>query len=372
MSNQPPLTLARGEQPSVGAPAKGKAAPVRARRSMRKPLLIFVGLAVIAAAIAAWLVLRKPALPEGFAGGNGRLEANQLYVSTKYPGRIAEVMFNEGDTVEAGQVVARMDTSALEAQLREAEAQVVAMQENRRVAQTQVAVKQADYDFARKQNTRSQALVAGGGVSRREAEVDEASMLSTRAQLAGSRAQVAQAASTIVAAQATADRLRAEIKDAVLLAPIRGRVETRLAEPGEVLSAGGRVFSVNDLSDVYMYVYLPERVTGKVPIGSEARIVLDAAPQYPIRAVVSYVSPMAQFTPKTVETEEERHNLTFRVKLQIDKARLRQVEPLVKFGLPGMGYVRSDQSKAWPEDLQPKANVPADLWKPTGAAKAGG
>jgi HlyD family secretion protein len=197
-------------------------------------------------------------------------------------------------------------------------------------------------------------------------------MLSTRAQLAGSRAQVAQAGSTIIAAQATADRLRAEIKDAVLLAPIRGRVETRLAEPGEVLNAGGRVFTINDLSDVYMYVYLPESVTGKVPLGSEARIVLDAAPQYPIRAIVSYVSPVAQFTPKTVETAEERHNLTFRVKLQVPKERLRQFEPLVKVGLPGMGYVRSKGDVAWPDKLQPKANVPADLWKPTGASASGG
>jgi HlyD family secretion protein len=115
-----------------------------------------------------------------------------------------------------------------------------------------------------------------------------------------------------------------------------------------------------------MYVYLPEEVTGKVPLGSEARIVLDAAQQYPIRAVVSYVSPMAQFTPKTVETAEERHNLTFRVKLQLDKNRLREFEPLVKFGLPGMGYVRFTKAD-WPENLRPKANVPADLWKPTGA-----
>lgn len=368
MTNAAPVSVAPGAKPGVSSsPGKTQARP---RRSIRGPLILMIGLAVVAAAVA-YFLLRKPALPAGFAGGNGRLEANQVFISAKYPGRISEVLFDEGDTVEAGQVVARMDTSALEAQLREAEAQIAAAQENRRVAQTQVSVKQAEYDFARKQNTRSQSLVEGGGVSRREAEVDEASMLSTRAQLAGTRAQVAQAGSNIVAAQATADRLRAEIKDAVLLAPIRGRVETRLAEPGEVLTAGGRVLSVNDLSDVYMYVYLPEEVTGKVPIGSEARIVLDAAPQYPIRATVSYVSPMAQFTPKTVETEEERHNLTFRVKLQIPKERLAQYEPLVKFGLPGMGYVRSDQSKAWPDNLQPKA-VPANLWKPTGAAKAGG
>jgi HlyD family secretion protein len=312
--------------------------------------------------------LSKPALPVGFAGGNGRLEANQFYVSTKYAGRIAEVLVNEGDTVEPGQVIARMDTSALEAQLREAEAQIKAAQDQRNVAMAQVAVKEADYDFAAKQDERSQSLAPQGAVSQREAEVDHASALSTKAQLAGAKAQAVQTVSQIDAAKATADRLRAEIKDAVLVSPIRGRVETRLAEPGEVLGNGGRVFSVNDLSDVYMYVYLPESVTGKVPVGSEARIVLDAAPQYPIRAVVSFVSPMAQFTPKTVETEEERHNLTFRVKLQLDRSRLKEFEPLVKSGLPGMGYVRWDTSKAWPDNFQPKAAVPANLWQPTGSS----
>ena len=350
----------------IGAPSSGKTAGPRPKRS-RKPIYILLGVAVVVAAIAGWIFLRKPALPEGFAGGNGRLEADQVYISNKYPGRISEVLVDEGDTVEAGQVVARMDTSALEAQLREAEAQIRASRDARNAAIAQVDVKKADYDFAVKQDVRSRGLAPKGAVSQREADIDHASALSTRAQLVSAQAQAVQAGSQIEATMATADRLRAEIKDAVLVAPIRGRVETRLAEPGEVLGAGGRVFSINDLGDVYMYVYLPASVTGKVPLGSEARIVLDAAPQYPIRAFVSYVSPMAQFTPKTVETAEERHNLTFRVKLQIDKNRLRQFEPLVKTGLPGMGYVRWANAE-WPAKLQPAAKVPADLWKPTGAS----
>jgi HlyD family secretion protein len=347
-------------QPAAAPTAKAKP------RSRRTLIIGGVVVAAVAAGVAGYF-LTRPALPAGFAGGNGRLEANQFYISSKYPGRIAEVFFHEGDTVDAGQVLARMDTSALEAQLREAEAQIAAAEQNRRVAQAQVSVKQADYDYANKQYLRSQDLVTRGSVSQREAEVDNAAMLSSRAQLVGARAQVTQASSNIEAQRATADRLRAEIKDAVLVAPKRGRIETRLAEPGEVLPAGGRVFSVNDLSDVYMYVYLPESVTGKVPVGSEARIVLDAAPQYPIRAFVSYVSPMAQFTPKTVETAEERHNLTFRVKLQVPRERLRQYEPLVKTGLPGMGYVRFTNAE-WPANLQPKP-VPANLWKPTGSAQ---
>ena len=355
-------------KPQPVAPAdKGKASTKTGRRS-RNLTFLFLGIAAVGAGVAAWLVLRKPALPAGFAGGNGRLEATQIYVSTKYPGRVAEVLVNEGDTVEAGQIVARMDISALQAQLREAEAQIRSAQDARNAAQAQVAVKQADYNYASKQDVRSRELVPRGAVSQQEAEIDHAASLSAKAQLAGAQATAVQSASQIDAARATADRLRAEIADSVLRSPIRARVERRLAEPGEVLGAGGRVFTVNDLSDVYMYVYLPESVTGKVPLGSEARIVMDAAPQYPIRAYVSYVSPMAQFTPKTVETAEERHNLTFRVKLQIDKNRLRQFEPLVKTGLPGMGYVRWDQNKEWPANLQPKAVVPQNLWQATGAS----
>lgn len=343
-----------------------KSAPKKIKLSKRAILVPALALAAAGGATA-WFFLSRPALPAGFAGGNGRLEANQVYVSAKYPGRVAEVLVNEGDTVEAGQVVARLDTSALEAQLREAQAQIRAAQDARNVAQAQVAVRQADYNFAAKQDARSRALVPRGAVSQREADVDHAATLSSRAQLVGARAEAVRASSQIDAAQATSQRLQAEISDAVLRSPIRGRVERRLTEPGEVLGAGGRAFSINDLSDVYMYVYLPEKVTGKVPLGSEARIVLDAAPQYPIRAFVSYVSPMAQFTPKTVETAEERHNLTFRVKLQIDKNRLRQVEPLVKSGLPGMGYVRWDTGKEWPEKLQAKA-PPRNVWQPTGAS----
>lgn len=363
--------------------------------TMRKLIIVIVLLAVLA--FAAWQIFGGTALPKGIAGGNGRLEANELYVSTKYPGRVAEVLANEGDTVEAGQIVARMDTSALEAQLREAEAKLKEAADAARVTSAEVAtkraliqargsdvsVKRSDYDFARLQYQRSRGLVPRGAVSEQEAQMDEARMRSTRAQIAGAQADLAgsradyvgavalaqRSTSTINAARAEVERLQAEIKDAVLVAPIRARVDTRLAEPGEVLSAGGRVFSLVDLSDVYMYVFLPERVTGKVALGSEARIVLDSAPQNPIRAVVSFVSPTAQFTPKSVETAEERHNLTFRVKLQIDKNRLREFESLVKVGVPGMGYVRTDSRVPWPEQLQVKAVTPAAFGLPTGSRK---
>jgi len=357
---------------------------------MSKRMMIIVAVAVLAAAFVGWKIFARPDLPAGIAAGNGRLEANELFISSKFPGRIKEVLVDEGDTVTPGQVVARLDTEELEANLRQAEAQIAEAQQTERAAQAdigtkraqvnqrlaQIDAKQADFSYASQQYARSRGLVKTGAVSQQEAQLDNSTMLSTRAQVASSRADLAAAqadlaqaqatagrtTSTIDAARADADRIRAQIKDAVLVAPMRGRIERRLAEEGEVVGAGGRVYSLVDLSDVYMYVFLPEKVTGKLRIGSEARIVLDAAPQYPIRAYVSYVSPTAQFTPKTVETAEERHNLTFRVKLQIPKERLQQYEALVKAGIPGMGYVKFDDGTQWPVKLQPPPKIPTNLW----------
>jgi HlyD family secretion protein len=332
----------------------------------RKLILILAVVVAAAGGAFAWWKLSQPALPPGFAGANGRLEAKQVDVATKYEGRIAEVLADEGDNVEEGQVVARMDTEVLEAQLRNAEAKIREADDNKRTAQAEVVVKQAEFNYADKQYYRSKGLVTRGAVSQQELDVDLAHMEAGRAALLGARAQAIRAQSSIDAATAEAERIKAEIKDSVLKSPIRGRVQNRLAEPGEVLAAGGKVLALVDLADVYMYVFLPESAAGKVALGAEARIVLDAYPEYPARALVSYVSPSAQFTPKTVETAEERHNLTFRIKLQLDKQRLRQYEPFVKVGIPGMGYVRLDNNQPWPPALQWRG-VPENLQKASGA-----
>lgn len=328
----------------------------------------FFSLAVVAigGGVAAWMVLSKPELPPGFAASNGRLESNQLFIATKRPGRIKEVLFDEGDTVEAGQIVARMDTDSLEAELRQAQAQVKAAEDSQKVALAEIDVKKAALEYNQKQYKRSKELVPKGAVSEQEAEIDNARLLASQAELVAAQARAVQTQSAIDAAKAEVDRLTSEIKDSVLIAPINARIDTRLSEPGEVLGAGGRVFSILDLRDVYMYVFMPAEISGKIALGAEARIVLDAAPTHPIRAAVSFVSPAAQFTPKAVETAEERHNLTFRVKLQVDKTNLGEYERLVKVGVPAMGYVRYDESAAWPEKLQPRRADLDTLWKPTG------
>ncbi|HXW73315.1 MAG TPA: HlyD family efflux transporter periplasmic adaptor subunit [Steroidobacteraceae bacterium] len=335
--------------------------------SKKTVILIVVVVAIIGGV--AWWFLSKPKLPPGFAGGNGRLEAQQVDVAAKYAGRLKTVIPHEGDTVEEGEVVATIDTEPLEAQLRASKAQIVEAQNNLRTAGAQVKSTQAQLNLANKQYKRANELVATGAVSAQERDADLAKVEVAQANLTGYQAQVTRARSAIDAATAESERLQAEINDNTLKAPRRARVQSRMAEPGEVVAQGGKVLSLLDLSDVYMYVFLPTDAAGKVALGSEARIVLDAAPQYPIGAVVSFVSPNAQFTPKTVETAEERHNLTFKVKLQVNnKEKLRQFEPYVKAGLPGMGYVRFlDNNADWPAMLQvkPVSEIP---WAPTGSS----
>ena len=142
------------------------------------------------------------------------------------------------------------------------------------------------------------------------------------------------------------------MRDLVLISPRTGRVQYQLARNGEVVAAGGKVLTILDLQDVYMVIFIPAATAGKLEIGGEARIILDPVPQYVVPASVSFVAADAQFTPKTVETQDEREKLMFRVKLRVDTAVLKQYSRKVKTGLRGLGIVRTNTATPWPDDLQ--------------------
>jgi HlyD family secretion protein len=203
-------------------------------------ILVTVAVIAVGGGVIAWLILSKPALPPGFAGGNGRLEAKEVDIATKYQDRIAEVLADEGDTVDAGQVVATMDVEPLQAQLRNAQAKIKEAEDNRRTALDEVVVKKPELAYSEKQYNGSKELVGRGAVSEQERDIDLAHLETNRAALLGAQAQAVRTQSAIDAAIAEADRLKAEIKDSVLKAPIRGRVQHRLAEPGEVMPTGGK------------------------------------------------------------------------------------------------------------------------------------
>jgi len=344
--------------------------------------LMLVGLIVVVSALILWWVLRPDGLPESIVSANGRIEATDINIATKIPGRIAEVLAREGDFVQAGAVLARMDTQALQAQRTEALAQVrhaeSALQTTQSVvtqresehnaALAVVAQHRAELDAAQKRLRRSQRLVGEGALPEQEVDDNHARVLGIQAMISAAQAQVAaaragieaaksqivQAQAQIEAVKATVARLQADIDDSELKAPRDVRVQYRIAEPGEVLAAGGRVLNTVDLSDVYMTFFLPTAAAGKVALGSDIRLVLDALPNYVIPAKASFVASVAQFTPKTVETESERLKLMFRVRARIDPALLKQHLDQVKTGLPGKAYVKLDPAAEWPTELAVK------------------
>jgi HlyD family secretion protein len=297
----------------------------------------------------------EPVVPEGFASSNGRVEATEVDVASKLPGRLTEVLVREGERVEAGNVVARLDTESLDAQLRQARAELARAEAERDHAEALVAQRDSELEYARRELQRMQRLAAQGQfVSEESVDQARTAVRTSEAAIRAARVQVVATAAAIEAAQASIDRIGVEIRDTELRAPRSGRVLYRLAEPGEVVGIGGKVLTLLDLADVYMVIYLPTSVVGRVPINAEARIVFDAAPEYVVPAHVSFVAARAQFTPKQVETESARERLSFRVKVQIDPDLLARYEPMVKAGLPGVAYVRLDPDSAWPDHLQPR------------------
>jgi HlyD family secretion protein len=330
-----------------------------ARRILASPAarrwLLLVALALAAGAGGyAWWRLKPAPLPPGIAMSNGRIEATQIDVAAKLAGRVKEVLVKEGDFVAAGQVVARMDTLALEAELHQAEALLAQARNAVDTARAVVEQRASELGLAQSTLKRSEELVGRGYISPQKLDADRAQMLAAKAGLVAAQSKVIEAESGVKASLAAAHRIKTELEDAVLTAPRAGRVQYRLAEPGEVLGAGGKVVSLLDLTDVYMTVFLPETTAGKLAIGAEARLVLDAAPQYVVPAAVTFVAAEAQFTPKTVETKQERQKFVFRVKAQIDPELLRKYQTRVKAGMPGVAYVRVDPNAQWPESLQVK------------------
>ena len=319
---------------------------------MRRVSIFGLFLALTVAGAVYFYHHRAADLPPGFASGNGRLEATEVDVATRLAGRLAEIGPREGDRVDAGAVVARLDADELRAQWQAAEAQV--RQAQRAVDESRAGVRksQADAALAGKTLKRSEELVGRGFISRNKLDTDQTGMEGAMAGMAQARSRVAEADAAVTAAQARAASLKATLDDTALKAPIAGRVLYRLAEPGEVLAAGGKVLTLVDLSDMFMTLYLPTGQAGQVAIGSEARIVLDGLPGQPIPARVGFVAAKAQFTPREVETRTERDKLMFRIKVVADPEWLAAHRDLAKGGMPGVAVVRIDPNAAWPASLQ--------------------
>ena len=300
--------------------------------------------------------MNRPELPKSIAFGNGRIEATEVDIATKIPGRLIDVSVNEGDAVKTGQIVAKLDTDELDAKVKQAQAQIQQARENRNYALAIVRQRQSELNLARKNLARSQNLYVNNNISLVQLQQHESALDTLSAALAAAKTQIIAADNAISAALAQKEAIETNIDDSTLKSPVNGRVLYKILEVGEVIGSGGKVLTVLEIDDIYMTIFLPTADAGRVKIGSEARIKLDAL-DAAIPARVSFISPEAQFTPKEIETESEREKLMFRIKVKIDPTFLKNQSFRFSSGTPGIAHIRLDEKTPWPDELKIVSNV---------------
>lgn len=359
----------------------------------RKRLVVLAVIAVVLAAVAAaWLLVRHPPSPEGLLQVNGRIEGDRVTVAPKFAGRVVELVVREGDVVTAGQLLVRLDDRAVAARLEQAQAaqaslraqlaaqqsaigllrseSAVAVQAARtRVAAAEADVRRADAaheqdgrDHARAADLSSQGFVGPQALERatlvlkqsaeqrdvaraalaqaqqslRDAELGPQRVRAREAELAVTRARMQEAAAALTEARSALD-------DLALSAPVAGTVTGRFVNLGEVVTAGMPLLELTDLGRLYLKGYLPETQIGRVRRGMPAQIHVDAFPGEPFAATLRYVAARAEFTPKEVQTVDERVKLVYEVRLYADQNPLGRLNP----GQPADGMIRWRDGAPW-------------------------
>jgi HlyD family secretion protein len=361
---------------------------------LTRPLVL--ALVALALAGGAYVLYQRytaqQALPKGLIQANGRIEGETVTVAGKLPGRIAALHVREGDTVTAGQLIAELDSGQIDAKVAQATAAVQALQAQVRAAQTglaalrkqvplevasaQSAVDQADAASTKARAAQAQSdrdaqrleeLAARGSVPRQRAELARLAAVASNADVAYSeqariRAQklaeqsllgndkvrarvdeIAALSAGLAQAEAVLAEARSASADLRITAPTAGVVVSRIRSAGEVVAAGSPIVDIVDLDSLYLKVYVPESQIGQLRLGLPARIYSDASPDQPFPAKVSFIASRAEFTPKEVQTIDERVKLTFAVKLQADVNPEHRLAP----GMPADAMIRIDESTAW-------------------------
>lgn len=356
----------------------------------------FIGIVLLAGAVAylGWLAVRGGGgrLPEGLIQGNGRIEGDQIIVATKVAGRIAELLLREGATVREGEVLVRLDDEQTRARADQLRNQVTALEKqleseahNLRALQSELPlmvgsaqsrIVQANARLNKAVSVEAQAaadarrardLAARGFIDSQRAERAETERAQAADDVAAARQGVVQAEKDLANARLGAERIAAKeheigalqarlaqaragvaeveaaLRDLTIVAPAAGVVTTRMRDRGEVLATGSPILELVDLDRLYLKVYVPEVQIGKVRLGLPARVHVDAFPDQPVPATVRYIASRAEFTPKEVQTPDERTKLVFEVRLYLDENPDRRFTP----GLPADAVIRWKDDVPW-------------------------
>lgn len=300
---------------------------------------------------------------DGVITASGHVEATEVRLSAKVAGHVESLRIQEGDTVTAGQEIARIDTTdvrlALAAALAEraqADAErrlrvAGSRREDVREAEAQVQRAEADRRGAQEDLERMETLLRSGSGTeksrddaRTRRDVAAASLDAAKERLlklkAGSRPEEIDSASArVAAADAKIEQLKQQIADAVVKSPVDGVVTEKLVEPGELITRGTGLVVVTELARPWLTVYLPEPDLGRVRLGQQAEVATDAGQKRSGR--VTFVSSQAEFTPKNVQTSEERAKLVYKVRIGLENA-----DGLFKPGMPAEARLRTTEQAA--------------------------
>lgn len=267
--------------------------------------------------------------------GNGRVEAREVAVSAKFGGKIVELKVNEGDYVKKDQLLAVIDSRALEADIEAQKAKSNEILKQISAVDAEIKATNSDITFYTKELNRTKALIKQNFASQLELDKNNNALDKTKAKLNSLIANKNSLQASYKSLLATIKAQEINLSDMKIYSPINGVVLYKLVENGEMISNGSRMFIMYNPDDLYMTIYMPSENAGQVKLGEKATVKLDAYKNKTFPATITFIADNAEFTPKEVETQKERQKLVFRVKLTFDDNSNREAKP----GMPGDGYI---------------------------------
>jgi HlyD family secretion protein len=287
---------------------------------MLKKVIPILLLAIVLLAVLIYVQLTKNSNKEGVLSGSGTIEATEVEISSKLAGRIEVITKEEGDSVAKGELLAQLEHKELSAQLKVAEATI--KMTGAQIAQARTNLKNLEDNLKR-----IEALYKSGSATQQQLE-------DIQTRVDGARDQVRSLEFSREQASAQKNYIQAQVDNAKIFAPISGRIIKKTAEEGETVFPGSPILTVADLSKLTLKIYLKETEVGLVKLGQAAKVKVDSYPDKEFDGSVSFISPVAEFTPKNIQTKDERVKLVFAVKITIPNP-----EEKLKPGQPADGEI---------------------------------